>query len=57
MEVQQMMPLIKVETSLTDGIQFLLETRSNQFVAVDPNKTLKFYDFIDKAQQELELQQ
>ncbi len=44
-----MIPHIRIETSLTEGIRYLLEASENQIVAVDTHKTLKFYEFIDKV--------
>ncbi len=49
-----MTPHIRIDTSLTLGIKYLLETSSTQIVAVDSDKTLKFYDFVDKAVKEAE---
>jgi Ca2+-binding EF-hand superfamily protein len=45
---------MRVETSFQpgSGIRYLLEATENQLVAVDTNKTLKFYEFIDKALKE-----
>jgi len=34
------------------GIRYLLEASPTQLVAVDTNKTLKFYEFIDKSVKE-----
>jgi hypothetical protein len=43
-------PHMKVDTSFGpgSGIRYLLEGNETQVVAVDTNKTVKFYDFIDK---------
>ena len=40
-------PYLKIETTITDGIQFLLESSDTQIVAAN-EKVIKFYDFIDK---------
>ena len=46
---------IKIETTLTSGIRFVLQTSPTQIVCVDAGNTLKFYDFVDKnAQKEKE---
>ena len=47
-------PHIKVDTSFTpgSGIRFLLEASTTQLVAVDTNRTVKFYEFIDKEMKE-----
>jgi EF hand len=41
-------PHFRIETSLNEGIRYLLQSSSNQIVVVDNFKTLKFYEFIDK---------
>ena len=45
---------MRVETSFQPGcgIRYLLESNENQIVAVDTHKSLKFYEFIDKALKE-----
>lgn len=43
-----------IPTSLEDGIRWILQTSPSQFVCVDNDKTLKFYDFVDKKAQEEE---
>jgi Ca2+-binding EF-hand superfamily protein len=45
---------MRVETSFQpgSGIRYLLESNENQIVAVDTHKSLKFYEFIDKALKE-----
>jgi hypothetical protein len=45
---------MRVDTSFTpgSGIRYLLEGNETQIVAVDTNRTLKFYDFIDKREKE-----
>ena len=45
-------PHIRIETSMVEGIRFLLEANETQIVAVDTHKTLKFYEFIDKEVKE-----
>ena len=40
-------PYLKIETTFTDGIKYLLETQDTQLVAAN-EQTIKFYDFIDK---------
>ena len=45
-------PHIKIDTSLSEGISNIIETSSTQLVCVDHYKSLKFYDFVDKADQE-----
>lgn len=47
-------PHIRIETSLQNGIRYLLEASETQLVAVDTVKTLKFYEFIDKELKEKE---
>jgi hypothetical protein len=53
-EQYDLVQLMKIETSLTNGINFLLETTDTQLVAVDTHKTVKFYDFVDKHLKEEE---
>jgi len=45
---------MRIETSFgpSMGIRYLLEASPTQLVAVDTNKTLKFYEFIDKSVKE-----
>ena len=43
----ELKPYLKIETTIEGGIKFLLETHSTQIVAAN-EKTIKFYDFIDK---------
>ena len=45
-------PHFRIETSLNEGIKYLLQSSSTQIVAVDSFKTLKFYEFIDKQVKE-----
>ena len=40
-------PYLKIETTITDGIKYLLESSGTQIVAAN-EKVIKFYDFIDK---------
>jgi len=47
-------PHIRIETSMAEGVRFLLEASETQIVAVDTHKTLKFYEFIDKELKEEE---
>ena len=44
---------IKIETSLS-GIAQVLQSSPEQIVCVDTHKTLKFYDFVDRAEQQKE---
>lgn len=48
-----LMPYLKIETTFTDGIKYLLETTDTQLVAANES-TIKFYDFIDKTQKAIE---
>lgn len=43
-------PHMRIETSFApgSGIRYLLESTDTQLVAVDTDRTLKFYEFIDK---------
>lgn len=50
-DTKQLMPYLKIETTIVGGIKYLLETQATQIVAAN-DKTLKFYDFIDKVQKE-----
>lgn len=47
----ELIPYLKIETTFTSGISFLLETHETQLVAAQGN-TIKFYDFIDKSEQD-----
>ena len=40
---------LKIQTSLT-GISKVLQTTAEQLVCVDNEKTLKFYDFVDRVE-------
>ena len=44
---------MKIETTFTDGIKYLLETQDTQLAAAN-EATIKFYDFIDKREKEQE---
>ena len=44
----QLNSYIKINTSFTDGIKYILQTSSTQLVGVNYDKTLMFYDFVDK---------
>jgi len=48
MENQELYPYLKIETTFTDGIKYLLETQDTQLAAANES-TIKFYDFIDKS--------
>lgn len=39
---------IKIETTLANGIHFMLQTDAAQLVCCDNTNVLKFYDFVDK---------
>lgn len=42
-------PYLKIETTIADGIKYLLESSPTQIVAANEN-VIKFYDFIDKSE-------
>ena len=44
-------PYLKIETTLTQGIKYLLETQDTQIAAANDSE-LKFYDFADKREKE-----
>lgn len=44
-------PYLKIETTLTGGIKYLLETQDTQIAAANESE-LKFYDFVDKREKE-----
>ena len=46
-------PYFKIETSIDDGILYLVETTDTQFVAAN-KKSLRMFNFIDRAQKEAE---
>lgn len=39
---------IKIDTNLSNGIHFILQTDAAQLVCCDNTNILKFYDFVDK---------
>jgi len=39
---------ININTSFTDGIKYIVQTSPTQLVGVNHEKTLMFYDFVDK---------
>ena len=41
---------ININTSFTDGIKYIVQSSPTQLVAVNHEKTLMFYDFVDKNQ-------
>lgn len=45
---------MRVTTSNTDGIRFLLQTTETQVIAVDTFSTVRFYNFVDKKVKEEE---
>jgi hypothetical protein len=47
----QLFPYLKIETTFTGGIKYLLETQDTQIAAANESQ-LKFYDFIDKREKE-----
>jgi hypothetical protein len=49
----ELTPYLKIETTIKGGIKFLLESHSTQIVAAN-EKTIKFYDFIDKVEKKKE---
>lgn len=49
-EVPKLNSFIKINTSFADGIKFILQTSPTQLVGVNFDKTLMFYDFVDKRQ-------
>lgn len=49
----ELIPYLKIETTIKGGIKFLLESHKTQIVAANEN-TIKFYDFIDKVQKQKE---
>lgn len=50
-EQAELMPYLKIETTFTNGIKYLLETTDTQLAAANEN-TIKFYDFIDKNERD-----
>ena len=47
LDTQTLHPYLKIETTITGGIRYLVESNDTQIVAAN-EKTMKFYDFIDK---------
>lgn len=47
----ELQPYLKIETTFTGGIKYLLETHDTQLVAADES-SIKFYDFIDKSEKD-----
>lgn len=45
---QELSAYLKIETTFTNGIKYLLETHETQLAAANEH-TIKFYDFIDKT--------
>ena len=43
---------IRISTTFDNGIKYVLQTSPTQLVCVNHEKTLKFYDFVDKAAQQ-----
>ena len=44
----QLNSYIKINTSFNEGIKYILQTSPTQLVGVNFEKTLMFYDFVDK---------
>lgn len=42
---------LQIKTSFTQGIKFIVQTSASQLVGVNFDKTLMFYDFVDKTAQ------
>ena len=42
---------IRIATTFDNGIKYVLQTSPTQLVCVNHERTLKFYDFVDKAVQ------
>ena len=42
-------PYLKIETTITGGIKYLIESSPTQIVAANEN-VIKFYDFVDKSE-------
>ena len=40
---------IRISTTFDNGIKYVLQTSPTQLVCVNHEKTLKFYDFVDKT--------
>ena len=52
---KELHPYLKIETTFTDGIKYLLETNDTQLAAANEH-TIKFYNFIDKTERDSEKQ-
>lgn len=39
---------ININTTFNDGIKYIVQTQPHQLVAVDHNKTMMFFDFVDQ---------
>lgn len=48
LETQTLHPYLKIETTISGGIKYLVESQDTQIVAAN-EKCIKFYDFIDKS--------
>lgn len=46
---QTLHPYLKIETTISGGIKYLVESTDTQIVAAN-EKCIKFYDFIDKSE-------
>jgi hypothetical protein len=51
MSTSTLHPYLKIETTLSSGIKYLLETQDTQLAAANESE-LKFYDFIDKREKD-----
>ena len=51
MATAQLFPYLKIETTFTGGIKYLLETQDTQLAAANESQ-LKFYDFVDKREKD-----
>lgn len=51
LDTKELQPYLKIETTIEGGIKYLIETQPTQLVAAN-DRTLKFYDFIDKIEKE-----
>ena len=47
----ELQPYLKIETTIEDGIKYLIESHETQIIAANEN-VIKFYDFIDKFHKE-----
>jgi len=48
---KELLPYLKIETTFSDGIKYLLETHDTQLAASN-HSIIKFYDFIDKNERD-----